>query len=504
MRLVSFNTACVAQPFVEGFTLATEIPSAFAATAQSSCARSLYAHAHVRSDDRCADAFAMKPSAARSLRESKTACGLLRPFQTMTRASALLGALLFLPFASSCTRPPQVRSFASEEELFACMGSLSAPEGERIVPDVSRFPPETPAADLARVTKLVAELNQLIPERLVTDVYPNSLCQAGESWDGGVVILGNLSLETTAHEMGHSIYAQFITRDPHGAMIWEKLYEVALGFQSYELVRDQQYMPYSVLAQMRMRCSHFKGLGHPWDSEGELFASALMVYRLHPDRFLYKLWDPATSAQNKAFGKMLFVFLRDRIFHGKVFSRVDPFAGETLCELLKHEALERMRSAALAALPADYAACREPWVRSHLSYRILRTTHDFHAFVQTIIHGMSDDEPWLRRKAYDEIDMYYYEVKGNPEYCEERFRLPLSEIRRLWNDERFLTLLVRAFDFEMAAGHKENARHILRIPVKAGMKGFIPHLMKYRDDPVLGSEIQTVIEKLEKASSEAR
>lgn len=498
MKLASFNNACMVPFLVKGFTLATEIPSALTATAASSCARPLYAHAHVSSGDRYADAFAMKPSAARSLSRMRAARGGFRSLQAMTPASGLLGALMFLSSVSGCARQPQVRSFASDDELFACMSSPSSSEGEGFVPDVSHFPPETPAADLARVTKLVAELNQLIPERPVTDVYPNSLCQAGESWDGGVVILGNVSLETTAHEMGHSIYAQFITRDPHGAMIWEKLYEVALGFQNYELVRDQQYMPYSVLSRMRLHCSHFKGLGHPWDSEGELFASALMVYRLHPDRFLYKLWDPATSGENKAFGKMLFVFLRDRIFHGKVFSRVDPFAGETLCELLKHEALERMRSAALAALPADYAACREPWVRSHLSYRILRTTHDFHAFMQTIIHGMSDDEPWLRRKAYDEVDMYYSWVKSDTSYYEERFHLPISEIRRIWNDERFVALLTRAFDFEMAAGQKENARHILRISERAGMKGFIPHLMKYRDDPVLGPEIQSVIEKLEK------
>lgn len=50
----------------------------------------------------------------------------------------------------------------------------------------------------------------------------------------------------------------------------------------------------------------------------------------------------------------------------------------------------------------------------------------------------------------------------------------------------------------MAADQKENARHILRVPSRVGMKEFIPYLERYRDDPVLGSEVQSVIETLEK------
>ncbi len=188
---------------------------------------------------------------------------------------------------------------------------------------------------LSGVYSLIAELNTLMP---FLPVMKMEILDIAGTVEGGyigaahklLITLNNHVLDTVAHEMGHAIFRVKLggeagTPDKHIAVkdkIWQKIYYLSLGYRSYEIVDDSNYIKGAIVKK--------DGTGHPFDSANELFASAIMAYRLHPKEFIKNILDPDTNERARRLGKLLFCYLRDNIFSGKVFGGItDPFQRES-------------------------------------------------------------------------------------------------------------------------------------------------------------------------------
>ena len=165
---------------------------------------------------------------------------------------------------------------------------------------------------LLQIYNLISELNEIIPSRKIREV---EITAKGDTLYNGYVHtlqikLDESFLEYTAHEMGHAIYA--ILFDESKDEVWQKIYYLSLGYETCELVDDSNYIDKD------------DNYGHPHDNASELFASSLMVYRLHADKLLEKIKDPNADKEAQKRGKLIFAYMRDKVFKGKVFSKNDP------------------------------------------------------------------------------------------------------------------------------------------------------------------------------------
>lgn len=116
---------------------------------------------------------------------------------------------------------------------------------------------------------------------------------------------------TLVHEMGHGIYAKKL----HGDEYWESLYKLSLKGRNFEIIDDASY----------------GAGGHPRDNHMEAFAAAVHAYFLHADVFSAWILDSSTPESQRVFGRLVWCFMRDRVFDGDVFTSdgSDPCEDDT-------------------------------------------------------------------------------------------------------------------------------------------------------------------------------
>lgn len=181
---------------------------------------------------------------------------------------------------------------------------------------------------------LIAELNALIPQKPVRGlVSANGTCEAPSYSpdDHKLIYSASFGLDSVVHEMGHAIYAVLL--DEKGTEfsfrvkdeLWKNIYFLSLGHGNYELVKDSNYVAKIICGGIDLT----QKAGHPFENPNELFASSLMIYRLHADQLIAKIFDPAISPESREFGKLIFLYMK-KAFKGKVFSRSDPWPNETI------------------------------------------------------------------------------------------------------------------------------------------------------------------------------
>lgn len=125
------------------------------------------------------------------------------------------------------------------------------------------------------------------------------------------VFRGPNYLSVIAHEMGHAIGLS-MPKDEQ----WLKIFYFSLGSGRYAILSRGNY----VLS---------KTYGHHFFNPNELFASAVMAYVVHPERLVECTNDPGNMEGTRELGAAIFCYLRDKVFNGRSFCRVDPFEGLT-------------------------------------------------------------------------------------------------------------------------------------------------------------------------------
>ena len=338
---------------------------------------------------------------------------------------------------------------------------------------------------LIQMYNLIAELNEIMPSKKVKKVTITS------RGDGCYVIGGYISerheiniplgasfLETTTHEMGHAIFRVLLggnvkSADKFDAVkdkLWQKIYYLSLGFKNYEIVDDSNYI-------RRPDC-----IGHPYDNAGELFASSVMAYRLHPDRFIENILDPDTDEKTREVGKLIFLYLRDKIFSSKVFSKSDPFESESI-EPVKIENAEIITSLIKALGDSDW---RVSWAAAEAIVKLGLKDKEF---VEPLIKALGDGDSRVCQAAAKAI--------GELGLEDERFVDPLIKALRssFWSvrkaaakaigelglkDERFIDPLIKALSDDKYLVRAEAAKALGKI----GNAMAVPALRKLIDkDP---------------------
>lgn len=191
-----------------------------------------------------------------------------------------------------------------------------------------------PGDESVKVGKLIEELNGLIPQKPLRGIKAPILICEDPSYTADHKIIYNrfYGLDSVVHEMGHAIYDVLLNEKSDDFSfkvkdeLWMNLYSLSLGFGNYEIVKDSNYIGKIICGEVDLTAR----TGHPWEHPSELFASSLMIYRMHADQFIAKINDPSVSRETREFGKLIFLYMRDRVFKGKIFSAVDPFKGENI------------------------------------------------------------------------------------------------------------------------------------------------------------------------------
>jgi hypothetical protein len=132
----------------------------------------------------------------------------------------------------------------------------------------------------------------------------------GQSINLGVYNDENITMTILAHEYGHAIFERM---DIKASPTWDKMYSLSLGFQRFNLVAESTVLSTS------------DKLGHPLDAPTELFASSFSSYTRNPGKLIAIIQDKDTPKEVKDFGLLMFCYMRDEIFKGKVFMKEDPF-----------------------------------------------------------------------------------------------------------------------------------------------------------------------------------
>ncbi|MCX5727152.1 MAG: HEAT repeat domain-containing protein [Candidatus Saganbacteria bacterium] len=209
----------------------------------------------------------------------------------------------------------QSKAFSSSEQIVTGSNTVTIGSGERKIAFEGEIK-ETNPKKIMQIHDLVAELNEIIPSNKIHKVkIVQDIGGLYSLDDPNMVSVSTDFINTTAHEMGHAIFHVLLEKkDP----LWQRIYYLSLEFKSYEIVDDSNYADLSDI------------YGHPFDSANELFASSLAAYTLNSEKFLKYILDPDTGEETRKIGKSIFIYLRDKIFNGKVYSRDDPFKMEHL------------------------------------------------------------------------------------------------------------------------------------------------------------------------------
>ena len=222
---------------------------------------------------------------------------------------------------------------------------------------------------------LIVKLNEIIPSKPVREV---NIVSEGDSFynqfDHGIEIYFNETalLGITAHEMGHAIFNVLRIEEDK---LWQKIYWLSLGFKNYEIVDDSNYDKVPDV------------FGHPYDNASELFASSFKTYILYSDKLIENILDPDTKNEAQKMGKLIFYYLRDRIFSGKVFSEKG---------LPQPESFE-IDKAEIAASLINGLGDSYPFVRLWAAQAIGKSKDK--SIIECLIKALGSDNPNVRHGA---------------------------------------------------------------------------------------------------------
>lgn len=156
-------------------------------------------------------------------------------------------------------------------------------------------------------------------------------------------------MSIAAHEAAH---VMFTGREP---IDWRFIFYFSQNQLNCNIVKDSDYLhPNSEEIRNRfpsesnhpiVQSSSREDSGHPWENPTELFASSLNAYVLHADEFLARIADPSASPDRKLTGKLIYLYLRDKIFKGKSFAKTDPFTNTDYWQTLKELSVDAMIAA---------------------------------------------------------------------------------------------------------------------------------------------------------------
>ncbi len=189
---------------------------------------------------------------------------------------------------------------------------------------------------IQEAVKIIAQLNDLIPQRPVTQVALDSelstifIADDYSNMPGGLDValdrtlrfqkirinlndLINIDPQLYArHEMGHAVH----TNSNHlKNRVWDNIYRFSLGVKKHDMFDESTY---------------YKNGGHPADEASELFASSFNLFQCCPDELAAKINDPGNTPEARKLGIMIWCYMRDIVFKGRVFSKSDPFTGYSI------------------------------------------------------------------------------------------------------------------------------------------------------------------------------
>lgn len=120
---------------------------------------------------------------------------------------------------------------------------------------------------------------------------------------------------TIRHEILHSVYHQLQEKKPASIERLRNIYADAMKADTGLIFNDEFYMDV------------FLHAGHPMHNDNEFFAGAAHAFSHHGDRLAQHIQDPRTTPETRAYATAMWRFLRDDVFHGKVFTQdgQDPF-----------------------------------------------------------------------------------------------------------------------------------------------------------------------------------
>ena len=194
-------------------------------------------------------------------------------------------------------------------------------------------------------------------------------------------------LHTIAHEMGHAIDCSM----PKDKEFWQKLYIYSLGFGRYGLVADSNYT---------LTGGYY---GHPFRGSHELFASAFAAYVMHPEELLECINDPGLLESTRLMGKILYCYIRDNIFGGRVFGKEDPFKAFSANELFDSITEEDIYLSIASALRDRTSCAHHQSVANRAAGILLSLAMKDDRYFRLLAASAKDNDVGLRKRIILEI-----------------------------------------------------------------------------------------------------
>jgi len=166
---------------------------------------------------------------------------------------------------------------------------------------------------LIAIANMADGLNRLFPNTQNKVIALTGLgSAAGSHGDIDLSPLGSHIISTYVHEFGH-----IAQDDQHDTSNLQRLLLAAWDDKNYLIIKDSTYEK-PVSGQMEN--------GHI-ENQHELFASTFRAYFYDADQFVRFIKNASTPDAMKNFGLAMWSYMRDRVFHGKVFTadKKDPF-----------------------------------------------------------------------------------------------------------------------------------------------------------------------------------
>jgi|GEM_PF-5758991 len=154
------------------------------------------------------------------------------------------------------------------------------------------------------------------------------------------------------HELSHVLFDRNVRNKPIQRG-WTALFEMARGMGPFTLVSAFELFDDSNYAEV------LDEFGHPAENEYEFFASSVATFCQFADQLARNI-ENALDPTSKRIGIMAWVFLRDKIFGGRVFTVEgnDPFAAYTYDDLFE-EQVARIDQANIPLIQAKILPVRQ-------------------------------------------------------------------------------------------------------------------------------------------------
>jgi len=144
------------------------------------------------------------------------------------------------------------------------------------------------------------------------------------------------TLSTVVHLMGKAIYRNKSTADQQD---WNLIFDLSLEARNFEILEPSNYLkipPQLVNSQFYLFTTF----------DLAIFDSSVYAYFLHADKLMDLINDSNTPDAKASWGILVWCFLRERVFQGRVFTSdgKDPFQDEKLESLLKSMGKRRLEA----------------------------------------------------------------------------------------------------------------------------------------------------------------